>query len=195
MALSDDLFSMVVGKQIPSSFDGHLRDFIIKLHDHEMDFIDQIHLMLSENIKQDEHSPQVIMRLMSAILWQIDYLHGKQEQFANNNATRDQQIFAAFIQLVSQFAPQHHGIEFYADKLCLSPRYVGNLIKNASGKTAKQWIDDSIVTRIKIELQHSDKQIQQIADEMNFGNTSFFTKYFRRMTGITPNEFRKEMHH
>ena len=194
LALSDDLFSMAVGNQTPSSLDGHLRSFHIHLTHEEFNFIDHLHLILSDNIKQVEHSAQVTLRLISSLLWQIDYLHGKHEQQESLNQSREQQVFASFIQLVSQYAPQHHDIDFYADKLCLSPRYMGNLIKTASGKTAKQWIDDSIVTRIKIELQHSDKQIQQIADEMNFGNTSFFTKFFRRMTGNTPNEFRKKKH-
>ncbi len=191
MALSDDLFSMAVGNQMPKSLDGHLRNFHLALTQHEADYIDRLHSLLNANMKQEPHSAQVTLRLVSALLWQIDHLYSKQEQQQVHNQSREQQVFAAFMQLVSQHAPQHHDIEFYADKLFLSPRYMGNLIKAASGKTAKQWIDDTIATRIKIELQHSNRQIQLIADEMNFANTSFFTKFFKRMTGVTPHEYRK----
>lgn len=190
LSLSDDLFSMAVGNQIPKAFDGHLRHFKVHISESEMAFLDNLHRMIGESVKQDGHTPQVTLRLVSAFLWQVDYLFGKQEQLENSHLSREQRVFTDFINLVSQYATLHHEIEFYADKLCLSPRYVGNLVKRASGKSAKQWIDDAIVTRIKIELHHSDKQIQQIADEMNFTNSSFFTKFFRRMTGMTPIEFR-----
>ena len=190
LALNNDLFSMAVGNNIPKAFDGHLRYFKVKLTSDELSFLDKLHEMISDNVKQGDHSLQVTLRLLSAFLWQVDYLLNKQEKQDSNILSREQQVFADFIQLVSQYAPMHHEIEFYAGKLYMSQRYMGNLIKKASGKTAKQWIDDTIVTRIKIELHHSDKQIQQIADEMNFTNTSFFTKFFRRMTGMTPNEFR-----
>ena len=67
---------------------------------------------------------------------------------------------------------------------------MSTLVKQVSGKAAKQWIDEAIVTRIKVELRHTDKSAAQIADEMCFANPSFFSKYFKRMTGLSPAEFR-----
>ena len=68
---------------------------------------------------------------------------------------------------------------------------MSTLVKQVSGKAAKQWIDDAIVTRIKVELRHSSKSAAQIADEMNFPNPSFFCKYFKRMTGMTTQNYRE----
>ena len=99
-------------------------------------------------------------------------------------------MFADFIQLLSEFAPEHHTIAFYASRLCLTPRYMSTIIRQVSGKSAKQWIDDALVTRIKIDLKHTDKSIARICDDMNFPNPSFLTKFFKRMTGMTPKEFR-----
>ena len=62
-------------------------------------------------------------------------------------------------------------------------------MKKVSGKAAKEWIDEAITTRIKVELKHSDKSIAQIAYDLNFPNPSFFSKYFKRMTGMTPHEY------
>ena len=62
--------------------------------------------------------------------------------------------------------------------------------KKVSGKAAKQWIDDALVARIKVALRHTDKQMAQISDEMNFPNNSFFNKYFKRLTGLTPGQYR-----
>jgi len=63
-------------------------------------------------------------------------------------------------------------------------------VRQASGITAKEWIDRAIVTRIKVELRHTDKPVAQISDEMGFPNPSFFSKYFKRLTGITPAAFK-----
>lgn len=192
LALSDDLFGMAVGGNIPRAFDGHLRNFTLHLAPDEQAFLDKLHRLIAENARREGRSAQVTLQLVSAFLWQVDYLLGKRELQLAGSQPREQRVLADFIQLVSQCAPQHHDIDFYADRLCLSPRYMGTLVKRASGKTAKQWIDDALVTRIKIELLHSDKPINQIADEMGFTGTSFFTKFFRRMTGTPPNEFRKK---
>ena len=68
---------------------------------------------------------------------------------------------------------------------------MSTIIKQVSGKSAKQWIDDALVTRIKIDLKHTDKTVARICDDMNFPNPSFLTKFFKRMTGMTPREFRQ----
>jgi AraC-like DNA-binding protein len=75
--------------------------------------------------------------------------------------------------------------------MCLTERYLGTVIRQASGTTAKEWIDLALITRIKVELRHTDKSVTQIAEEMNFPNPSFFSKYFKRLTNMTPAEFRE----
>lgn len=92
---------------------------------------------------------------------------------------------------MSEFAPEHHTIDFYASRLCLTPRYMSTIVRQVSGKSAKQWIDDALVTRIKIDLKHTDKSVARICDDMNFPNPSFLTKFFKRMTGQTPSQFRR----
>ena len=74
--------------------------------------------------------------------------------------------------------------------MCLTGRYLGTVVSQASNVTAKEWIDRALILRIKVELKHTDKTIAQIADDMHFPNPSFFCKYFRRLTGTTPTEYR-----
>ncbi|WP_226943520.1 helix-turn-helix domain-containing protein [Pseudoprevotella muciniphila] len=72
----------------------------------------------------------------------------------------------------------------------LAERYLGTIIRQTSGVTAKEWIDRSILSRIKVDLRHTTKTVAQISEEMNFPNPSFFNKYFKRLTGTTPLHFR-----
>ena len=191
LSISDELFSLAIGNRIPAAFDGHLRDFQMHLEPAQVEYLDQLHSILYQHLKQQNGSSQVTLHLLSALLWYVDNLWSQHEQTYRENQTRQQRLFTDFIQLVSEFAPAHHTIDYYASRLCITPRYMSTIIRQVSGKSAKQWIDDALVTRIKIELKHSDKTIAHIADDMNFPNPSFMIKFFKRMTGMTPASFRR----
>ncbi len=191
LSISDELFSLAIGNRIPAAFDGHLRDFQMHLEPAQVEYLDQLHSILYQHLKQQNGSSQVTLHLLSALLWYVDNLWSQHEQTYRENQTRQQRLFTDFIQLVSEFAPTHHTIDYYASRLCITPRYMSTIIRQVSGKSAKQWIDDALVTRIKIELKHSDKTIAHIADDMNFPNPSFMIKFFKRMTGMTPASFRR----
>ena len=190
LSISDELFSLAIGNRIPQAFDGHLRHFQMHLQPSEQEYLDQLHLMLYRHLRQPEGSSQVTLHLLSAFLWYVDHLWSRHEQTYRESQTREQRLFSDFIQLVSEFAPMHHTIDFYASRLCLTPRYMSTIIRQVSGKSAKQWIDNALVTRIKIELKHTDKPVARICDDMNFPNPSFLTKFFKHMTGQTPSQYR-----
>lgn len=192
ISMSDDLFSLAIGNRIPKAFDGHLRDFCIHLQPEEQEFLDHLHYLIYTHTREGGRSSQVTLHLISAFLWYADRLWNRHETSSRQTQTREQRLFSDFIQLVNQHATQQHTIDFYAGQLFISPRYMSTIIKRVGGKAAKEWIDDAILTRIKIELKHSSKQVAQISDEMNFPNPSFFSKYFKRLTGITPGEYRQQ---
>ena len=189
-SLSDDLFSLAVGSHLPKAFDGHLRDFNFHLSEEEFDFLDRIHYLLYQNMHQPEHDAQVTLSLISSFLWYINQLWRQHEAITRQTQTHEQRIFSDFIQLVNRDAPQQHQVEYYASQLCLAPRYVSTLIRQVSGKPPKEWIDEALLTHIKIELRHTDKTIVQISDDTSFPNPSFFSKFFKRLTGMTPGEYR-----
>ncbi len=191
LSVSDELFALAIGNRVPTAFDGHLRDFQMHLEPADQDYLDQLHLLLYRHLSQQDGSSQVTLNLLSAFLWYVDHLWSRHEQTDRQSQTREQRLFTDFIALVSEYAPAHHTIDFYASRLCITPRYMSTIIRQVSGKSAKQWIDDALVTRIKIDLKHTDKPIARIADDMNFPNPSFMTKFFKRMTGMTPRSFRQ----
>ena len=74
----------------------------------------------------------------------------------------------------------------------LTPRYLSTLVRQASGRTVMDWVNEAVMQEAKLMLRHTDKLVYQIADELNFPNASFFSKYFRRMAGMTPNDLSKK---
>ena len=74
----------------------------------------------------------------------------------------------------------------------LTPKHLSRVIRNFTGKSVHQWIDNIVVLEIKNLLRYSDLSIQQISIELNFPNPSFMGQYFKRITGKTPGEFKRE---
>ena len=82
-------------------------------------------------------------------------------------------------------------IEFYSEKLFLTPKHLSKVIRERSGKSAGEWIEDHVMLEAKALLKSTDKTIQQISDELKFPSQSFFGKYFKRRAGVSPKEYRK----
>ena len=103
---------------------------------------------------------------------------------------RSKLIFDQFIKLVSEYHTQYRNVGFYADKLCLTPKYLSKLIKNATGKSAPDWIDQYVILEAKNLLKYSGVTIKEIVYRLNFPNQSVFYKFFKARTGMTPTEYR-----
>ncbi len=95
-----------------------------------------------------------------------------------------------FLNLVQAQYKEQRGLEFYADKLCLTPKHLSKVIKQTSDKSANDWIDEYVILEAKALLKSTNMTIQQISDELNFPSQSFFGKYFKRVTGMSPRAYK-----
>lgn len=116
------------------------------------------------------------------------YFH---ELLCNRPTSFHNSILERFIDLVRNNYRQHRRVGFYADKLCITPKYLSKVVKQSSGQSAVEWIDSYVILEAKNLLKSSYMTIQQISVALNFPNQSFFGKYFKRMTGISPKEYRE----
>lgn len=99
-------------------------------------------------------------------------------------------VFKNFIDEVSKDGGVNRSVAYFADLLCYSPKYVSSVVKQVSGRTALDWINEYAIQQIKIQLKHSDKSIKEIADMFNFSNQSFFGKYVKKHLGVSPARYR-----
>lgn len=109
---------------------------------------------------------------------------------SRKDSKRDDVHFREFIQLLSEHYKSQRSVMFYASLMCISPKYLSALIKNISGKTVSKWIDEYVVLEAKNLLKYSNMSIQEVAYSLNFANQSFFGKYFKKHTGLSPNAYR-----
>ena len=177
--------------QMPSAFNGQVRDFQLPASEEDIATAQHILNAIWQTVhaSDDYHRPTVTA-LVAAQMHHYNHLFHQQTDQLASSRSREQTIFDRFLQLVTQHCAKHHQIGYYADRMCLTERYLSTVIRQTSGTTAKDWIDRALITRIKIELRHTDKSAAQISEEMHFANPSFFSKYFRRLTGMTPGEYK-----
>lgn len=105
--------------------------------------------------------------------------------------TRAQIIFTRFIKLVEQNFRQERRVSWYAQQLCITPKYLSETVKRASQRTPNEWIDNYIILELRVQLKNSTKTIKEITEELNFPNQSFMGKFFREHVGMSPSEYRK----
>ena len=134
---------------------------------------------------------EVIQHLLAGLLYNIEYIAKNKGQSESSPLTHQNDIFQRFISLVNTYSKTERNVSFYADKLSLTPRYLNTVIRQASQQTVMDWINQSIILEAKVLLKHSNRLVYQISDELNFPNPSFFSKFFKRMTGMTPQEYQK----
>lgn len=134
--------------------------------------------------------PEVITHLQTALLLELKRFADREENLRQQTATRQDKIFHQFLRLVNLYGLCERKIEFYADKLCVTPNHLGAVIKKASGLTVMQWLNRHAIQKAKVLLRYSDLPIWEVAERMNFANPSFFSKFFKREIGMTPAEYR-----
>ena len=95
-----------------------------------------------------------------------------------------------FIKLVSEYHTSHRNVGFYADKLCLTPKYLSRVVRDVTGRSAPEWIDAFVILEAKNLLKYSGLAIKEIVYKLSFPNQSVFYKFFKSRTGMTPSEYR-----
>lgn len=114
----------------------------------------------------------------------------KQSEYPRVNI-RKYDYFKRFFALLATGYKQHRNVNWYAEQLHLSTKYFTSLIRQVSGRTTVDWINDRVIYEAKNLLLYSEMSITEIAYQLNFPSTSFFSKYFKNIVGINPSEFRK----
>lgn len=98
-----------------------------------------------------------------------------------------------FLNLLADNKGRERTVLFYADRLCITPKYLSTVCKMSTGKTALEWIHQYTKEAIVQQLKYSNKSIKEIAEELDFPNISFFGKFVKTQLGVSPKEYRKRL--
>lgn len=150
--------------------------------------------MVKSIMNQEGHpyKEEIIRHLFSAFYYGLGYyVHNSQQQ--KSVMTGQQEVCERFISLASENFKEHRDIGFYADKLCMTNKYLSALLKQETGMTALEWIERFVVLYAKGCLSSTTMTVQEISDDLDFPSQSVFGKYFKRVEGISPKAYRQSL--
>lgn len=108
-------------------------------------------------------------------------------------STRKGQLFRKFIRLVHLHCASQRDVAFYAEKLCISTRYLSAITQKVTRTSAKEIIDEFLILEIKVTLQTTNLSLKEVAEHFRFPDQSFFGRYFKKHTGMSPKEYRAKL--
>lgn len=133
-----------------------------------------------------------VRNILQAALFELMDIHQRHTPTVFTTKTRKEEIMAKFLLLVSENFRSERQIGFYADRLCITPKHLSAVVKGISGRTAGDWIENYVIMEAKVLLKSTDLTIQEISARLNFSNQSFFGKYFKHITGVSPLKYRHQ---
>lgn len=134
----------------------------------------------------------ILKNIINSLLYEIGALYEQQpEPLPAASKPRSQLLTTAFKQLVQTHSATARGVAFYANKLCITPKHLTELVKDVTGRTAGDWITAAAVLEAKALLQNPALSIQQVAASLHFTDQFAFSRFFKKSTGLSPTAYRQ----
>lgn len=170
-----------------------MRLHILALSDTEIKTL----MIYMENIEQNFKKLQfhlfaeeIIHNNFLAVFYELADIAYRQNKMIPQKFSRKEDITMRFGSLALKHFKERKQLQFYASKVFVTPKYLTETVKEVTGKTAGQILDELLIREAKLMLKDINMGISEIAIELNFGNQSFFGKFFKRHVGRSPREFR-----
>jgi YesN/AraC family two-component response regulator len=134
---------------------------------------------------------RIIRGLLYAYVLEVASLYKDGKYKDISSMTRQDEITVKFFFLLMKHHRQERSITFYADKMCLTSKYLSMIVKDVTKQSIQKWISIVLINDIMTVIKTSSLKINQISDVFNFPNPSFFGQFFKKNTGITPYKFKR----
>ena len=165
---------------------------VMKLEDNEImtfkEYFQAIKQKISDN--HNHFRKDLIRTLMLAMFYDVGNVIYRVKNF-DESLLRSEKVFTKFLKMVEENCKRERRVSWYAQQLCITPKYLSTAVKRISGRTAVEWIENYVTMELRVLLKNSAKSIKEITEEMNFPNQSFLGKYFKEHVGMSPSEYRK----
>lgn len=166
---------------------------VVTLSDKEVELFKSYYYLLKDKISEtSNHFRRDIARtLILAMFYDLSNVIYRVQQASHEKQTRADAIFTKFIKMLECNFKQERRVGWYAEQLCITPKYLSETVKAVSKRTPNEWIDNYVTLEARVLLKTSSKSIKEIALELNFPNQSFLGKFFKEHVGMSPSAYRK----
>lgn len=151
-------------------------------------------ILLKEKFDDEQHRfkmPILNLQLQMFVMEMWNIFADKIDENIKRNEKGS--LFQRFLQLVEAHCMEHREVEFYAKLLFITPKYLSEICKKSSGKNASEWIQNYTATRLMLLLRNKSLSFTEIADSMNFSSQSFFSRYVKKVLGVSPSDYRNRV--
>ena len=164
---------------------------VFHLSEQEIQYCEAYYMLVRLQLMDERtaYRKQILMSLARAVTMEVfNYLDKGnivRQEVPRESIDSSDYIFHEFVSLLHQY-PHEREVQWFAKKLSITPKYLSEISKSRSGKSASEWIADVTVAELKHRLRNSTLSIRDVAKEMEFPNTSFFCQYTKKHTGTPP---------
>jgi AraC-like DNA-binding protein len=148
--------------------------------------------LIQQKLELETHPyrPEITRATFNMLLYELEFIYEKQHVMIKARLNRKQELNLLFQNLVFLHYKEHRNLQFYADTLFVSSKHLTETIKEVTGRTAGEWIDDAVILEAKVLLRNHEASIAQVAENIHFPDQSSFGKYFKKHTGLSPSDYR-----
>lgn len=169
---------------------------VVMITPEEIRFVKELHTTFAHIYQRTQergsNNKGLLQNLLLSFFYGICSIYDKYRMESGKaELSRKEEIVRDYLSLVFKHYDKERRVSYYASRLCITPTYLNAVVKDVRGVSASKIISDAVTLYAKSALKSSTDTIQQIADALNFPNASFFAKFFKRETGISPTEFRE----
>ena len=166
---------------------------VVQLTPQEVEVYSNYYQTIRKKMADNQHHfrTDLVKALLLAMFYDMSNVIWRVEQKGTRAQSRADVLFASFIGLLEEHYRKERRVSWYAQQLCITPKYLSEIIKHVSKRTPNEWIDSYVILELRVLLKTSPKSIKEITKELHFPNQSFLGKYFKEHVGVSPSEYRR----
>lgn len=166
---------------------------VLQLTLHEYEQLHALFSQLQQLVHQvSVHQKSIIALKLTILFYRIDELYRLKQPTEKTTHSRPEQLFDQFVALLSLHFKTERSLQFYAQQLFISPKYLSQIIVGQTGKKGSVLIREMIMLEAKVLLQDPALSVSEVSDILGFANASQFGKYFKKYAGISPGNYQKD---
>lgn len=166
---------------------------VIEMTVEEQENLTMIYNMIRRKIREDRpFTSKALASLFEVLFYDALGIYASRSE-QGVRKTRREELLSEFIDILEKNFKTERAVSFYADKLFVTPKHLSAVLKEVSGRTAGEWIDNRVILEAKLMLRTTGMNVQEISSALNFSNQSFLGKYFKHLTGTSPRDYRSKL--
>ncbi len=166
---------------------------ILMIQEEDIDKLLRYHSFIIDVFNTRKQSPyleEMVKGLLYALMMELATLYQENSPSIKKKNSRYEELTEQFFRMLFENYKEERTASFYANKMFLTPKHLSYVLKEITGKSFNTWMDEAVVIGAKSLLKSSSYTVLQISEELNFPTASYFGRFFKRITGMTPLEYR-----